>query len=334
MTGREPLASARACASPVLFLVFNRPEPTRRVFEAIRRAAPGRLYVAADGPRDGVPGERERTEAVRRIVDDIDWPCEVRTLFRERNLGCGRAVSEGIDWFFRHEAQGIILEDDCVPHPDFFPYCQALLERYADDPRVFAVNGVNFQRGRWRGDGSYYFSRYLHVWGWASWRRAWQHYDRSLAFWPAWRDSNAWREQWHDRVERRYWEQAFDAAYRGAVDTWDYQWFATVRYHQGLIATPNSNLVSNIGFGNDATHTHRTDSPVAAVVTAELGELRHPAGVAPDYEADRYSFAHAFEGRSLYFPYNLLRRARRLSRRLLAFATRIAATGRRDRTGR
>jgi hypothetical protein len=295
----------------VLFLVFNRPDTTTQVFEAIRKAKPLRLYVAADGPRADRAGEPERVAKVREIVTAVDWPCEVKTLFREENLGCKYAVSGGITWFFEHEEQGIILEDDCLPHPDFFTFCETLLDRYATDERVSVITGNNFQNGQHRGEASYYFSRYNHVWGWASWRRAWQKADMDIQFWPKWKRSAEWREFWPDPVARKYWEKIFDRMHRAKIDTWDYPWTASVWHHSGLTATPNVNLVSNIGFGPDSTHTASTTSPLAEMATMSIGELRHPGLIAQDVAADRHVFDHTLGGRATRFPYSLLRIPRR-----------------------
>ena len=295
----------------VLFLVFNRPDTTAQVFEAIRRAKPQRLYVAADGPREGRAGEAARVAKVREIATAVDWPCKVKTLFRENNLGCKYAVSGAITWFFEQEEQGIILEDDCLPHPDFFTFCETLLDRYANDERVSVITGDNFQNGKQRGDGSYYFSRYNHVWGWASWRRAWQFYDGDLSFWPDWKRSEAWISEFPDRVERRYWDKIFDRMFAQQIDTWDYPWTASVWCHGGLTATPNVNLVSNIGFGPDSTHTASSDSPLAGMVTSAIGELTHPAAIDRDQAADRYVFDNTLGGKNQRFPWSLLHLPRR-----------------------
>ena len=157
--------------TPVLFLVFNRSDTATQVFEKIRQVRPSRLYVAGDGPREGY-NEEEKVAKAREIATRVDWPCEVKTLFRDKNLGCAHGCSNAISWFFQHEEKGIILEDDCVPHLDFFTFCENLLDRYAEDERVTVVSGNNFQKGKWRGDASYYFSKFPHIWGWATWRRA------------------------------------------------------------------------------------------------------------------------------------------------------------------
>lgn len=299
-----PSANSQLNAA-VLFLVFNRPSVTAKVFEAIRQARPPKLYVGADGPRQGRLDDEKSCAKVRHIATQVDWPCEVRTLFRDSNLGSKQAVSAAINWFFDHEEQGIILEDDCLPHQDFFFFCQDLLYRYANNDKVWVITGDNFQDGHKRGDASYYFSRYNHVWGWATWRRAWSKADMHISFWPEWKASNSWRLIWPDTLARRYWEKVFDNLDRPDIDAWDYPWTACVWYHGGLTATPNVNLISNIGFGADATHTASDDSAFSNMPTHALGTLTHPHVVAQNVDADRYVFDHNFGGRVKRFPYAL-----------------------------
>jgi hypothetical protein len=288
----------------VLFLVFNRPDNTRQVFEAIRQAKPPRLYVAADDSREGKLGEVERVQEVRTIATAVDWPCKVKTLFRDKNLGCKEGVSSAITWFFENEEQGIILEDDCLPHLDFFCFCENLLDRYYSDERIFAITGNNFQNGIWRGDASYYFSKYVHVWGWATWRRAWKHYQGDINFWPKWKTSDAWKKYKSDKIERRYWQKIFDRCYAGQIDTWDYQWNASTWYKNGLTVTPNVNLVSNTGFGENAVHTKNKFSKFSNIPTMELSNITHPKQVIIDIEADMFAFDNVFGGKYLHFPYN------------------------------
>lgn len=296
---RPPLQTA------VLFLVFNRPDTTVQVFEAIRKVRPTRLYVAADGPRADRLSEGKKVAKVREIATKVDWPCEVRTLFREDNLGCKRAVSEAISWFFNQEERGIILEDDCLPHPDFFSFCDDLLERFADDERVTVITGNNFQSSRRQGDASYYFSKYNHCWGWASWRRAWDCYQGNLPFWPEWSLSAEWQEKMPDSVERRYWEKIFDRVHAGKIDSWAYPWTACVWRYGGLTATPGVNLVSNIGFGPDSTHTASKNSPLAAMAVGSLGRIRHPTAIFQDCDADRDVFNHVLGGKYSRLPFSI-----------------------------
>ena len=191
---------------PVLILAWRRPHTLRQVINALRPVGPTQLYVACDGPNPDRFGEADKVEATRLLIDqEIDWPCEIHHLYSDVNQGCRLGVSRAITWFFEHVEEGIILEDDCVPHPVFFPYCQNLLDRYRYDHRVWCISGSNFQNGHWRGDGSYYFSRYNHCWGWASWRRSWQHYDAELSNWPLFRDSGSLRSVFEDPIELSYW---------------------------------------------------------------------------------------------------------------------------------
>lgn len=277
---------------------------------------PPRLYVAADGPRMGRTEESARVESVRKIATAVDWSCEVKTFFRNDNLGCKLAVSGAITWFFEQEEEGIILEDDCLPHPDFFNFCETLLGYYRGDERVDVITGNNFQNGQQRGTGSYYFSKYNHCWGWASWRRAWRHYQGELPFWPEWKHSDEWRTVCPDNIERRYWEKIFNQVYAGGIDSWAYPWTACVWKHGGVTVAPNVNLVANIGFGVDATHTCDPNVHQANLPVAELSEIVHPAVAVQDIAADRYAFEHHFGGRRLRWPWGWIRLLARALRRM------------------
>lgn len=282
--------------SPILFIVFNRPQTTRAVFEAIRAARPVRLYVAADGPRASRPAEPALCEEVRGIATAVDWPCELKVLARPANLGCKVGVSSAIDWFFEQEPEGIVLEDDCVPHSSFFAYCDELLARYRHDPRVMCISGDNFISGHWMPQASYYFSRYIHIWGWATWRRAWSHYDVTLS---AWRngDRSAALERWFPDQPRaaEHWRRILDRVADGAIDTWDYQWVYACWAHGGLSCMPARNLIKNIGFGPEATHTLSPEHQLANLPVAALElPLRHPVGVVSDDAADAWTSRHVF----------------------------------------
>jgi hypothetical protein len=270
--------------------VFNRPETTRRVFEAIRAARPSRLYISADGPRAGKFGEDEKCEVVRSIASAVDWPCVVNTKFSNENLGCKLAVSSALDWFFECEEEGIILEDDILPDPSFFPYCDALLEKYRDNENVAMISGCNLISNHIDLDTSYFFSRYCHIWGWATWRRSWNLYDVNMNDWPDW-SHNGGLKQVSDGSPNfeNYWRDVFQKAYLGAVDTWDYQWVFRCWRHGGLSILPTTTLVENIGFGDSATHTtgempkYLKDCDVQAVVFP----LHHPENTKPTPFIDR-----------------------------------------------
>lgn len=284
--------------TPVAYIAFNRPEHTARSFARIRDQRPTELFVIADGPRTGHPTDAEHCREVREIVADVDWPCTVHRDFADSNMGCKMRVSSGLNWVFAKADRAIVLEDDCIPNDDFFAFCGDLLDRYGDDDRVAAITGDNFQDGISRGGGAYYFSKYNHVWGWATWRRSWCRYDGTIRFWPRWKESLHWAEIHPDPLERRYWEGVFDRVYREQIDSWAYPWTASTWYYDGLIATPNVNLVSNIGVGPDATHTNAlVDKPGRA--TEPIGRLVRPRQVRQDEEADRYAFDHHFGGVAL-----------------------------------
>jgi hypothetical protein len=275
--------------TPVAFLIFNRPETTARVFAEIARAKPPKLLVVADGPRAEVPGEAERCAATRAIVEQgVDWPCEVRTNYADSNLGCKQRISSGLNWVFDTVEDAIVLEDDCVPHPTFFRFCEELLERYRHDERVMTISGDNLQFGRKRTAISYYYSRYFHCWGWASWRRAWRHFDADMSLWPE-VDAGGWlHDLLRDSSAVRYWTDIFRAVKQGQIDTWDYQYLFSHWVQGALSIVPAVNLVSNIGFSVHATHTRGLSRLANIPSSAMEFPVRHPSFVIRDARADDF----------------------------------------------
>ena len=274
--------------TPVALFIFRRPDTTAKVFTAIREAKPRRLLVIADAPRPERKGELECCMATRAIVERIDWPCEVSLNYAEENLGCRLRLSSGLDWVFQEVEEAIILEDDCLPHPDFFNFCEVLLDRYRGDTRIGQICGGNFQFNWQRTpEHSYYFSRYCHVWGWASWRRAWHDYDVHMSLWPQLRDAG-WLGDMLGREKRinRYWAKVFDRVYRGEQDTWDYQLTFTNWVHNRLCILPNVNLVTNIGDGIDATHTVSGSNIINLPTRPMKFPLVHPPYMIRDGKSD------------------------------------------------
>lgn len=270
----------------VLFLIFNRPDTTQRVFEAIRRAKPPRLYVAADGPRGDRQGEAETVARVREIAMAVDWPCEVKTLFREENFGCKIAVSGAISWFFEHEAQGIILEDDCLPSQSFFWFCEELLNRYKNNEQVMHIAGMCYQEPDT--EFSYNFVRIGGIWGWATWRRAWKLYEPSFASYE-----HAIKERVLENVF--YGHKSLMAAYHKTflrahnnVHTWDYQWTCTKIINNSVNIMPSVNLVENIGISHsDATHMNAGSNPFQEIYKSEITfPLVHRDFLIIDHEND------------------------------------------------
>ena len=283
--------------TPLLLIAWRRPHTLHQVIDAIRPVAPTRLFVACDGPNAERPGEAEKVAATRAVIEhEIDWPCQIERLYSDVNQGCRLGVSRAITWFFEQVEEGIILEDDCVPHPDFFPYCTTLLERYRHDTRVWSICGSNFQLGNKRGEASYYFSIHGDSWGWASWRRAWQHYPEGESQWFTFRDSGCLNDVFSIPQEREYWREILDCLFiDGFPDSWDFQWWLASWMNNGLHVWPNACMVSNKGFDNEGTHTFG-DNAFASTVLESLGDLLHPAFVVPCRTADEFAFLYRRDG--------------------------------------
>ena len=276
-------------SSPVAFFVFNRPECTRRVFDEIARARPQKLLLVADGPRDDHPTDAKKVAATREIIEAIDWPCEVHRNFSDENLGCKRRMVSGIGWVFDTVEEAVILEDDCLPDATFFSFCDKLLPRYREDRRVMAVGGSNFQQGRRRSQHGYYFSRHTSIWGWASWRRAWQHFDLEMKTWPEFRDMGGMQAVTDTPREASMWTGAFNIQYEGKLDAWDYSWTFACWSQSGLTVTPDVNLISNIGFGPGAVHTLDPNHFLSDLPRGQLTEVGTAPFVVRHAEADRFT---------------------------------------------
>lgn len=278
----------RLTTKPVAFIIFNRPETTALVFQEIRRVRPPLLLIVADGPRRNVAGELERCREARAIAENVDWQCDVRKNYSETNLGCRKRVSSGVDWIFREVDEAIILEDDCLPDPSFFPFCEELLDKYRQDDRIGHINGTNFQFGRKVTPYSYYFSRYYQVWGWATWRRAWEGYDVEMKLWPEIHKGDWLKEILGDRRFVQYWRYIFDRVHGGFIDTWDYQWFFYLWTKKRLGIVPNVNLVSNLGFGRTSTNTKGSNKFGNMERKSMVFPLNHPTEVRINDEADKF----------------------------------------------
>ena len=278
--------------TPVAFVLFRRPDRTQRVFEAIRRVGPKRLFLIADGP--GSADEAAQCEAARAVVNDVDWPCEVTRYFATENVGLKRRLPSGLDRVFAEVDRAIVLEDDCLPHETFFRFCDGLLDRYAEEERVMHIAGSQLLGDPPPRRASYHFSRYVHIWGWATWRRAWRHFDVELREWHhlsrAQREERL-REMFDDEFERRYWRYVWDRS--GEIENWDAQWSYAVLARRGLAANPNRNLISNIGFGTDATNAIEDPLGIAARPLEGIRfPLDHPGSIeayaAADASASRF----------------------------------------------
>lgn len=254
----------------ILFLTFNRLDTTKRVFEEIKKAKPLKLYIASDGPRENVSGEYEKVREVRNFIEsNIDWECEVKTLFRDNNLGCKIAVSSAIDWFFENEQMGIILEDDCLPSQSFFRFCEELLIKYENDERVALISGDNFNKNK-IGEADYYFSKIPHIWGWATWKRAWQKYDVNMSKFSEFKKNKEIKKIWSNKNVQNYWLYILNEVYNNKIDTWDYQLAFSLFLNNSFCICPNVNLVSNIGFGKNATNTFVFNNKTTGLISREI----------------------------------------------------------------
>ncbi len=301
-------------ATPVAFFIFNRPDVTQAVFDEIAKARPATLLVIADGPRS--PEERSLCEEARAIVDGVNWPCNVITEYSEMNMGCKNRISSGLDWVFSQCEEVIILEDDCVPEPSFFPFCEQMLAYYRQDERVAMISGTNYLLDQLNVPESYVFSRYFSIWGWATWKRAWDKYDISLSNWDNLKAAGQIEAFYSQSFMQDFVTANFDQAHQGKIDTWDIQWTYSCLFNNSLCIVPKANLISNIGAvghhssGEDRNHF----KPVFALDTTIL---RHPGQVFPDQRYDGPFFEQQFQPPSPpWFP---IRAARSVRRRFQAF---------------
>lgn len=292
-------------STPVLFLLFNRPQVTAHVFDEIRKQKPKYLFIAADGPRENNINDARFCVETRAVVSKIDWDCEVKTLFSDENMGCGKAVAAGITWFFEHVEAGIILEDDCMPNSSFFTYCEAMLNTFRDNQEVMMVCGTSYQPKPLNSD-SYYFSRYPHVWGWATWKRAWAQYDLSLGAVSVEKRAAVINRVFANKRERRFWENNLDMIVNG-LDTWDYQWMYWIWENNGVCIIPWRNMIANIGFGADSSHTHDENSGQSKMTQYEMLTIRHPKTIAVNQKADSYERHKILIGSAQKYYYTRMR---------------------------
>ena len=286
--------------TPVLFIIFNKPESTKVVFDQIKKLRPKKLYIAADGPRKDRAGEKELCDRVREIVSEIDWDCEHYELFQDHNLGCARGVSGAIDWLFRNEERGIIVEDDVLPDLSFFHFCDELLEKYNTDTRVMGIGGTNFFKPEERDETySYYFSNENQIWGWATWRRAWQYFELDGKSYRSMMNSKFFRQNFTNQYEYTYKKQEFERNFND-MTAWSYQWYLARIAQSGLFITPTKNLIKNIGIGDhNATHTGKNntiaDRLESKLILEEMDfPLKHPDKVMWQRELDSKFFLENF----------------------------------------
>ena len=287
--------------TPILMIMFNRPYLAIRVFERVKQMKPASLFLAVDGPRSQYPDETDAVNQCQQIAESVDWPCQVHTLFRETNLGCKKAVSSAIDWFFEHVEAGIILEDDCLPDLTFFDFCQVLLHRYTHEASVMHIGGANLYSGLTWGEETYFFSSIPHIWGWATWRRAWKSFDITMSNYPQFRKNQGIRRIVDNTLSGKYWQNLFDKTYANEIDTWDFQWVFAIWSQRGLSIIPNQNLITNIGFGEAATHTvNDTEFANLSTQAIDISRIIHPSDLVVNHEAVEYAFEKMYQPTSWF----------------------------------
>lgn len=277
--------------TPVVFIIFNRPDTTAKVFEAIRKAQPSQLFIIADGARLDRENEQEKCQEVRKIVENIDWQCQVFKNYSDINLGCGKRISSGISWVFEQVEEAIILEDDCLPHPSFFRFCSELLGKYRNNPQIMMISGTNNLLKWQQKNQSYHFSNYDSCWGWATWRRAWKFYDYEMEKWNYPENQQKIKEVLQDEEQFNYRYQICQQAFNKKVNTWDYQWTFARLLQGGLTIISDVNLIKNIGFNSNATHTTKFSLFNTDLDSHGLDfPLSIPDNIEVDYEYDRQYF--------------------------------------------
>ena len=293
------MAAEQQIGTPVLLIVYNRPDLARQSLAAIAKIKPKILLVAADGPRS--VSEFDECAKTRDITSRVTWECDVRTNFSDENLECGIRVHTAVDWALEQFEDVIVLEDDCIAEPSFFRFCEELLEYYRHDERVAHIGGFNFQETRPVGKHSYYFSKYtIASGGWATWRRAWKYYDWKVEQWPQLKEAGLVECWCDDPLERQSWTSTFDRMHRGAPDVWDYQWNLACWAQNSLAILPSVHLLKNIGFGPDATHTKNVVSCLL-FPTSEISTISHPPFMLRNRSADAYLFEHNFGGAGMRY---------------------------------
>jgi hypothetical protein len=275
-------------SSPIALIIFNRPDKTAQVFSQIAKVKPEKLFVIADGPRDNHPEDKEKCAAARAIIENVDWNCDLFKNYSDVNLGCGVRPATGISWVFKNVDEAIILEDDCIPSPSFFDYCEALLEKYREDERIMTICGRNGTYGLTRMPYSYSFRRMFSAWGWATWRRAWKHFDFEIKLWQELKGTPWLKDILGDNRGVEFWQTIFDKCYCNEnTDVWDFQWIFAVWAQNGFAIVPEINLIDNIGFGDDATHTKSVNNPAWDIDSGEISlPLRHPPYIVRELDAE------------------------------------------------
>ncbi len=279
---------------PILILAWKRPEKLKKLLSQLKKARPRKLYISIDGPDKTDLCKRKVLES-KAVVDDlIDWPCEVNKKYENFNLGCKKGISKGISWLFNFENQGIILEEDCIPDVSFLKFAEEMLNKYRNKKNIFTITGDCFIKNIHKKNQSYFYSKYSHCWGWATWKDRWQIFDKNIKFWPKLKKSYQWKILHPDIIERLYWNKIMDKVYNNKIDSWAYPWSACIWKNNGLTVTPMLNLVTNIGVDSEGTNFKDKSSLLANLPKYELRKFIGPEVIKNDKRLDNKCFYTVF----------------------------------------
>jgi len=315
--------------TPILILAWKRPKKTEELINKIKQINPDNLYIACDGPKNENTLEDNNVNKTKELLlRSFEEVRQKKYLYSDTNQGCKLGVSNAINWFFENEKEGIILEDDCIPHLDFFNFCQEMLVKYRNDERIWSITGHNQQNNIKRGSGTYYFSKYPRCWGWATWRRSWAHYDRDINDWPNIKSNNILKNQLKNQREINFWGKMLDSIYYyNLPNTWDYQWTLSSFLNSGLTIVPNKNLIKNIGFDEDSTHTFISDANTFIEIDQEKNNYIFPT-IHPDYfvinkEADEIVDILEYSGGNKLSKLFIIKKLKNLKIKLFKFIKKI-----------
>lgn len=290
--------------TPLLILVYNRPLETKILINALRKIKPKKIFISSDGPTNN-PLDIKKNNDVKTILKEINWTQNIQFNYLEKNYGCKESVSKAINWFFNNVKMGIILEDDCIPNKDFFSFTERMLKKYRNNKNIYAVSGNNFLKNKIKINETYYFSKYIHCWGWATWSRAWKDYNKDLIGWNNFKNSRSWKNRFNIKYEKRYWEKIFNLCYKKKIDSWAYPWLYSMWNKNGLCILPQVNLVKNIGFSINASHTfsHKKFNYPAKKLKEKI---TNPKIIKINTSADKYVFNHFFCPKNFLWPYRFI----------------------------
>ena len=289
---------------PVLLLIYNRKKETKILINTLKKIKPKKIFISSDGPKNFEKDIKSNND-IKKIVQTIDWTKQVKLNYMKKNYGCKESVSKGISWFFSQVKMGIILEDDCIPSKSFFLFAEQMLKKYQNNKKIYAISGNNFLKNKIKIYDSYYFSKYNHCWGWATWARAWKDYDKNLKYWSYYKKKKSWENKFDQKIEKKYWEKIFDLCKKKKIDSWAYPWLYSIWSKNGICIIPKINLVKNIGFNINASHTFSHNN--FSYNSGEINKnLVHPKRIIVNNEADKLVLKNFFCPKNFFWPYRFI----------------------------